>query len=177
MEGSRETEDVEIFVKTFSNLSQRGRKLAIHKLVSTLDSDEMDMVIEAIDSKIDNVALQQSEDRQSMIENESLEDSGVSSISPSETNFDQVHANRKNKNFGNRHNAPHSGLFRSSLEVSKCSIYPKYLTGLVTHGHTKRHQFTYINRDRDMFSKIAIILCFFRKKKKKTWILLCFIPA
>ena len=90
MEGSRETEDVEIFVKTFSNLSQRGRKLAIHKLVSTLDSDEMDMVIEAIDSKIDNVALQQSEDRQSNIENESLEDSGVSSISPSETNFDQV---------------------------------------------------------------------------------------
>ena len=90
MEGSRETEDVEIFVKTFSNLSQRGRKLAIHKLVSTLDSDEMDMVIEAIDSKIDNVALQQSEERQSNIENESLEDSGVSSISPSETNFDQV---------------------------------------------------------------------------------------
>ena len=99
MEGSRETEDVEIFVKTFSNLSQRGRKLAIHKLVSTLDSDEMDMVIEAIDSKIDNVALQQSEDRQSMIENESLEDSGVSSISPSETNFDQVHTYIMNKNF------------------------------------------------------------------------------
>jgi len=60
-------------------------------LVAALDSDEMDMVIEAIDTKIDNVTGHSNEDR----ENESLEDSGVSSISPSETNFDQEDESRE----------------------------------------------------------------------------------
>ena len=77
------------FVDIFSNLSREARKCAIQKLVSTLDSDEMDMVIEAIDTKIDDVAGQ-CEARHTSLESESLEDSGVSSISPSETNYEQV---------------------------------------------------------------------------------------
>merc|ERR1712079_759636 len=57
MESGGDAEDVpiETFVETFAKLSRRGRRLAIQKLVSTLDSDEMDMVIEAIDTKIDDV--------------------------------------------------------------------------------------------------------------------------
>ena len=94
MESGGDAEDVpiETFVETFAKLSRRGRRLAIQKLVSTLDSDEMDMVIEAIDTKIDDVAVQHEaeESRHHTLESESLEDSGVSSISPSETNFDQV---------------------------------------------------------------------------------------
>ena len=74
---SSERDTVAKFVKCFAVLSAGGRKEAIKNLVSVLDSDEMDMMIEAIDSKIDAVASQ--------TENESLEDSGVSSISPSET--------------------------------------------------------------------------------------------
>ena len=52
----------------------------------------MDMVIEAIDTKIDDVAGQceAAEARHTSLESESLEDSGVSSISPSETNYEQV---------------------------------------------------------------------------------------
>ena len=76
-ENSSEKGTVDTFVKCFTILSARGRKEAIKSLVSALDSDEMDMVIEAIDSKIDAVASQN--------DRESLEDSGVSSISPSET--------------------------------------------------------------------------------------------
>jgi len=76
------------FVDIFSNLSREARKCAIQKLVSTLDSDEMDMVIEAIDTKIDDVAGQ-CDARHTSLESESLEDSGVSSISPSETNYEQ----------------------------------------------------------------------------------------
>ena len=57
-------------------MSRRGRRLAIQKLVSTLDSDEMDMVIEAIDTKIDDVAVQHEaeESRHHTLESESLED-------------------------------------------------------------------------------------------------------
>lgn len=76
-ENPSEKETVDKFVKCFTILSALGRKEAIKSLVSTLDSDEMDLVIEAIDSKIDAVASQN--------DRESLEDSGVSSISPSET--------------------------------------------------------------------------------------------
>ena len=72
-----EADTVDMFVKSFTSLSRQGRKEAIKRFVGVLDSDEMDMVIEAIDSKIDAVARQ--------TEMESLEDSGVSSISPSET--------------------------------------------------------------------------------------------
>ena len=87
MDKSRsESEKIKHFVGTYTQLSSKARRVAIQALVATLDSDEMDMVIEAIDTKIDNVAATTTDNT----ENESLEDSGVSSISPSETNFDQV---------------------------------------------------------------------------------------
>ena len=78
MERSGDAEDVpiETFVDTFAKLSRRGRRLAIQKLVATLDSDEMDMVIEAIDTKIDDVAVQHEakESRNHTMESESLGD-------------------------------------------------------------------------------------------------------
>ena len=69
-----------------------AKKSSAQKKSSSGNPSYKDMVIEAIDTKIDDVAGQceVAEARHTSLESESLEDSGVSSISPSETNYEQV---------------------------------------------------------------------------------------
>ena len=86
------SEDINKFITIFSKLSSISRREAIRELISTLDSEELDMIIEVIDNKIDDTAAAKAGDSRSArgVETDHLEDSGVSSISPSETTCDKV---------------------------------------------------------------------------------------
>ena len=86
------SEDINQFITIFSKLSSISRREAIRELISTLDSEELDMIIEVIDNKIDDTAAAKARDSKSAreVETDHLEDSGVSSISPSETTCDKV---------------------------------------------------------------------------------------
>ena len=48
------SDKINTFVRIFENLPKIARPEAIKQLVGTLDSDEMDMMIEVIDTKIDD---------------------------------------------------------------------------------------------------------------------------
>ena len=85
------SEDINKFIQIFSKLSSKSRREAIRELISTLDSEELDMIIEVIDNKIDDTAARAGDTRSArVVETDHLEDSGVSSISPSETTCDKV---------------------------------------------------------------------------------------
>ena len=84
------SEEINKFINIFSKLSSKSRREAIRELISTLDSDELDMIIEVIDNKIDDTAARTGEAGGRQAETDNLEDSGVSSISPSETTCDKV---------------------------------------------------------------------------------------
>ena len=85
------SEDINKFITIFSKLSSISRREAIRELISTLDSEELDMIIEVIDNKIDDTAAKAGDHRSTReVETDHLEDSGVSSISPSETTCDKV---------------------------------------------------------------------------------------
>ena len=84
------SEDINRFIQIFSKLSSKSRREAIRELISTLDSDELDMIIEVIDNKIDDTAARTGEAGGRDLVTDHLEDSGVSSISPSETTCDKV---------------------------------------------------------------------------------------
>ena len=84
------SEEINKFIQIFSKLSSKSRREAIRELISTLDSDELDMIIEVIDNKIDDTAARNGEVKGRRVETDNLEDSGVSSISPSETTCDKV---------------------------------------------------------------------------------------
>jgi len=84
------SEDINKFIQIFSKLSSISRREAIRELISTLNSDELDMIIEVIDNKIDDTAAKAGDSRSAReVETDNLEDSGVSSISPSETTCDK----------------------------------------------------------------------------------------
>ena len=109
---------INTFVSIFVNLPKIARPEAIKQLLATLDSDEMDMVIEVIDTKIDDTAnhsklLHEKEDR--TMEEEGSE-SGISNMSPNALICDKEIGKGFHSEYGEM-----EGVFYPSVQIEESS--------------------------------------------------------
>lgn len=76
------SDSINTFVRIFSSLPKIARPEAIKQLIGTLDSDEMDMIIEVIDTKIDDAANHTKPEKEELTMEDEESESGISNISP-----------------------------------------------------------------------------------------------
>merc|ERR1719481_1932841 len=105
------------FVKIFESLPKIARPEAIKQLVATLDSDEMDMMIEVIDTKIDDTANSKPASKGEV---ETIDDdesgSEISEISPNEVICDKDTGNGFHSEYGEI-----AGVFYPAVQLQESS--------------------------------------------------------
>merc|ERR1719350_2370306 len=108
---------INTFVRLFESLPKIARPEAIKQLVATLDSDEMDMMIEVIDTKIDDTTKAKPIDNKEvdMINDEESE-SEISDISPNEVICDKETGNGFHSEYGEI-----AGVFYPSVQIEESS--------------------------------------------------------
>lgn len=109
---------ISIFVKLFESLPKIARPEAIKQLVATLDSDEMDMMIEVIDSKIDDTTNAKAVHNEAVVETIDNDDSEseISDISPNEVICDKETGNGFHSEYGEI-----AGVFYPAVQIQESS--------------------------------------------------------
>lgn len=112
------SDKINTFVRIFENLPKIARPEAIKQLVGTLDSDEMDMMIEVIDTKIDDTTNHVKP--MTKKEEETIEDDGseseISDISPNEEICDKQTGNGFHSEYGEI-----AGVFYPAVQIEESS--------------------------------------------------------